>query len=112
MIKTFSANTCAFDCEWTPCADTARRLLNLPAACTEREAFDAVWRAYAKEDGERPFLKLCLSKVVTIAAVFRTAPDGRPPRLELFSQSSGEAGEFAAGMLGATGVTVLTRGAG
>lgn len=73
MLKTLSAKTCAFDCEWIPCADTARRLLDLAPDTTEADAFDAVWE-YSRKEGDdtpRPFIKLVLSKVLTLAAVFR-----------------------------------------
>jgi hypothetical protein len=43
MLKTFSPNTCAFDCEWTPCPSTGRRLLGLPANTDDRTATAAVW---------------------------------------------------------------------
>jgi hypothetical protein len=46
MIKTFSPHTCAFDCEWTPCPTTARRLLGLPADTDDRTATAAVWEHY------------------------------------------------------------------
>ncbi len=93
MIKSFSPTTCAFDCEWVPCPATARRLLSLPSDCSDRAATEAAWRAYAKEDGERPFLKLVLCKVVTIAAVFRAATPEGHIALELFSQDCDAEGE-------------------
>jgi 3'-5' exonuclease len=93
MIKHFSPATCAFDCEWVPCPTTARRLLALPPGCSDREATEAVWRAYAREDGERPFLKLVLCKVVTIAALFRAATPEGHIQLELFSQDCDAHGE-------------------
>jgi 3'-5' exonuclease len=68
----FAARTCAFDVEWAPCPDTARRLLKLPPQTSDAEAVAAVWARYAKEDDARPFLKLALSKVLSIAAIFRT----------------------------------------
>lgn len=92
MIKSFSPTTCAFDCEWVPCPHTARRLLDLPPDCTDREATEAAWRAYAKEGEDRPFLKLVLCKVVTIAAVIRK-PGAEGPELTLFSRSCDERGE-------------------
>lgn len=93
MIKTFSSRTCAFDAEWVPCADTARRLLELPNTTGDREAFEAIWRHYAREGDERPFLKLILSKVVTIAAVFRTVDRDGAPKLTLFGRRCDTAGE-------------------
>ena len=93
MIKSFLPATCAFDCEWVPCPATAQRLLNLPLDISDREATDAVYRAYAKEDGERPFLKLVLCKVVTISAVFRAATAEGHIVLELFTGDCDEHGE-------------------
>jgi predicted PolB exonuclease-like 3'-5' exonuclease len=93
MIKSFSPTTCAFDCEWVPCPATARRLLGLDPSCSDREAIQAAWRAYAKEGEERPFLKLVLSKVVTIAAVFRVTNPQGDAHLELFSADCETHGE-------------------
>jgi 3'-5' exonuclease len=93
VIKTFSSRTCAFDAEWVPCPDTARRLLDLPNTTSDREAFEAIWRHYAREGDERPFLKLMLSKVVTIAAVFRTVDRDGAPKLTLFGRRCDTTGE-------------------
>jgi predicted PolB exonuclease-like 3'-5' exonuclease len=74
MIRTLHTKTCAFDCEWVPCAATARRLLGLPADTDERTALEAVWAHYRSADDapeSRPFLKLALSQVVSIAVVMR-----------------------------------------
>jgi len=79
MIRTLQTKTCAFDCEWVPCAVTARRLLGLPAGTDDRTAMEAVWAHYRGADdapASRPFLKLALSQVVSIAVVMRTVdPD-------------------------------------
>jgi len=103
MIKTFSDRTCAFDCEWVPCPDTARRLLKLPAACSDREAMAAMWKFYGEKDAqrygkepkpdERPFLKFVLSKVVTIAAVVRSVGRTGAIHLELYSRRVDARGE-------------------
>lgn len=97
MLKTFSNNTCAFDAEWVPCPDTARRLLNLPPDTSDRAAMEAIWAHYAAKDadrggrepkeGDRPFLKLVLSKVVSIAAVDRTVDQRGTIHLHLRSLS-------------------------
>jgi 3'-5' exonuclease len=77
MLRTFADRTCAFDVEWAPCPETARRLLKLPPETRDADAVRAVWRRYAKEDEERPFLKLALSQVLSIAAILRErTPDG------------------------------------
>jgi len=87
MFKTLMDKTCAFDDEWVPCAETGRRLFNLDAGLSEAEVFEAMWANYRRE-GEaadtQPFLKLVLSKVVSIAAVFRAVEKGHIA-LELLS---------------------------
>jgi 3'-5' exonuclease len=102
MIKQFLPETCAFDCEWVPCADTARRLLNLDASTSERETFEVLWQTYSEKseldnpspDGKpnHPFLKLALCKIVSIAAVFRSSTGGNP-KLELYSRAIDECTE-------------------
>jgi 3'-5' exonuclease len=77
MLRTFGDRTCAFDVEWGPCPDTARRLLKLPPETSDADAARAVWRHYAKEGEEQPFLKLALSKVLSIGAILRErTPEG------------------------------------
>ncbi len=96
MIRTLSAKTCAFDCEWVPCPDTARRLLALASDTSDREAMEAAWAAYRKPDDDpatRPFLKLVLSKVVSIAAVFRTVEKDGTPHLVLGALSCADCSE-------------------
>lgn len=73
MFTTFHHATCAFDCEWIPCADTARRLLNLAPDAPESDCFEALWD-YTRKDGDdtpQPFVKLILSKVISLACVLR-----------------------------------------
>lgn len=69
MIKNFRPKTCAFDCEWVPCAETARRLLKLAPDTTEADAFEAIWDYSRKagDDTPQPFIKL------TQVATFRVA---------------------------------------
>jgi len=95
MFKKLSAHTCAFDCEWAPCPVTARRLLRLPAETSDRAASEALWRHYAKPDkpDERPFLKLILCRVVSIAAVFRSVDAQGRVSLHLRAHSLAEMDE-------------------
>lgn len=87
MLKHFADHTCAFDAEWSPCPATARRLLGLAADASDRAATEAAWAHYRREDGpERPFLKLMLCRVASIAAVLRHRQPGGPPRLRLYSR--------------------------
>ena len=93
MIKTFSPKTCAFDCEWVPCPVTARRLLGLPTDTSDAHAMHAAWRRYAKEGEERPFLKLVLSQVVSIAAVIRQRDDNGHIKLGMYARGVDEYAE-------------------
>ena len=96
MIKSFSNETCAFDCEWVPCAQAGRRLLGLDDSAGEGAVFEAMWQTYRKLGDpatSRPFLKLALSKVVSIAAVFRIRNTDGSIELELFSRGITECGE-------------------
>lgn len=99
MFRNLSDRTCAFDAEWAPCAETGRRLLGLSAEMPETEVFEAMWTHYRKE-GEgpevQPFLKLVMSKVVSIAAVFRTVEKGEIT-LELLS--AGVQGDVTEGLM-------------
>lgn len=96
MIKEFKAKTCAFDVEWVPCAESGRRLLRLEKDMPEADIFKAMWAHYRKEgDGPdvQPFLKLVMSKVVSIAAVIRDVhPDGRV-ELKVYSRGVDEVSE-------------------
>jgi predicted PolB exonuclease-like 3'-5' exonuclease len=88
MIKSFSSKTCAFDVEWVPCAATARRLLALDAALDEASCLQAVWAHYGDEQTPRPFLKLALSKVVSIAAVLRNVERNGNVHLALYQRTT------------------------
>ena len=89
MIKEFWAKTCAFDAEWVPCSRSVRRLLELPAETDEASTFRAIWQ-HTDPDWEpgqpHPFIKLALSKVVSIVGVVRTKEDDDTIRLGLRSQ--------------------------
>ena len=89
MIKEFWAKTCAFDAEWVPCARSVKRLLELPEETDEASAFQAIWR-YTDPDWEpgqpHPFIKLALSRIVSIVGVVRTKVDDDTIHLGLRSQ--------------------------
>ena len=90
MIKSLSQHTCAFDCEWVPCPTTARRLLALPPDTDDRAAMEAVWACYRGADDapeSRPFLKLVLSQVVSIAVVMRDVDTDGTVHLKLGARS-------------------------
>ena len=62
-----------FDLEWVPDAAGAKRLYDLPAETTEREAMERLWReapGYCEEN-PCPFVKYLFSRVVSIAFLSR-----------------------------------------
>ena len=77
MIKHLADMTVAFDAEWVPCPTTGRKLLGLSNHVPDRRVMEAMWAAYANEPGQRPFLKLALCKVVSIAALVRVVQHDR-----------------------------------
>ena len=87
MFKSVKDDLWAFDAEWVPDPDAGRVLYGLPADLSDREAVEEMWRRNgATEDDPRPFLKLSICRVVSIAAVMRHhRGDGRI-ELDLRSQ--------------------------
>ena len=72
MLKTIGTEVWAFDLEWVPDASAGRTLYGLPADMPENEVWGVMWaEAGATEQNPRPFIKIALSKIVSIAAVVR-----------------------------------------
>ena len=96
MIKEFKAKTCAFDAEWVPCAESGRRLLGLEKDMPEADVFEAMW-AHDRKEGDgpevQPFLKLVMSKVVSIAAVMREVHQDGRVELKVYSSGVDETSE-------------------
>jgi len=78
MFKKIGNEVWAFDAEWVPDPKAGRLLYKLPNDMSEREIIEEMWKqGGASEENPQPFLKLILCRVVSIAAVIRTAqPDG------------------------------------
>ena len=101
MLYLLAPQTCAFDCEWVPCPTTARRLLHLPADSSDAAAMQAVWAYTSQQEAARsgrepvarPFIKLVLSKVVSIAAVLRQVDRHGQPTLRLYARSCADRDE-------------------
>jgi predicted PolB exonuclease-like 3'-5' exonuclease len=69
----------AFDAEWVPDVELGRRLYDLSPELPDAEVMEEMWRqAGGNEEEPRPFLKLAISRVVSIVALRRTAQSGRP----------------------------------
>ena len=103
MLKHIANEVWAFDAEWVSDSAAGRLLYDLPADLSEREEVQAMWHeGGATEKDPKPFLKLALSRVVSIAAVIRKAQADGPATLELRSRptlKNGIAQETEAEML-------------
>ena len=87
MFKSVKDDLWAFDAEWVPDPDAGRALHGCPADMPDRDVVKEMWqRNGATEDDPRPFLKLSMCRVVSIAMVMRhRRGDGRVA-LQLRSQ--------------------------
>jgi predicted PolB exonuclease-like 3'-5' exonuclease len=87
MLKLLPAHVWAFDAEWIPCVDTGRRVYGLASDTTDDEVRAHMFaQAGATAENPRPYLKTALCRVVSIAAVKRSAnSNGVAMSLELVS---------------------------
>lgn len=78
MFKTVQPEVWAFDAEWVPDPAAGRILYDLPDSMSDREVMGEIWkRNGATGEEPRPFLKIALCRIVSIAMVMRrTRPDG------------------------------------
>lgn len=74
MIRTVLSPLWAFDLEWAPDPPAGRLLYGLPESLSDVEVVGEMWRrGGASEEDPTPYLKLIQCRVVSIAAVQRTA---------------------------------------
>lgn len=87
MFKSVQRVVWAFDIEWVPDPDAARRLIDaIDPDATDRELMEALWqRGGADEENPRPYLKTVLCRIVSIAAVERRLRDDGSVVLNLVS---------------------------
>ena len=77
MLKTVGKNVWAFDIEWVPDANAGRAIYGCAEDMPEEKVWDVMWsEAGATPENPRPFLKIALSKIVSIAAVVRRFSTG------------------------------------
>ncbi|MEE8313111.1 MAG: 3'-5' exonuclease [Myxococcota bacterium] len=78
MIKHVADRVWAFDAEWIPDPLAGRLLYEIPDSVTDpEEIMRVMWeRGGATEEDPTPFLKLAVSRVVSIAAVERRVSNG------------------------------------
>ena len=87
MFKTIQNEVWAYDAEWVPDANAGRVLYELPDEMPEAEVVQHMWEQNgATEENPRPFLKLALCRVVSIAFVRRKSDRYGEISLDLRSQ--------------------------
>jgi len=84
MLKSIPDCVWAFDCEWVPDSRRARLIYDLSDDLTEEEVIEYMWKeGGATEENPQPFLKLILSRVVSVAVLSRTVTSSGEVSLEL-----------------------------
>lgn len=85
-MKKIAKHLYCYDAEWIPCKRTGRLLTGLPASATDEEIYTALWkRAGATPEKPRPFLKLAISRLVSISAIHREEKEDGSVTLSLRS---------------------------
>ncbi len=86
MIKNIPKLLWAFDCEWIPDTSVGRKVYNLQSDLSEQQVLEVMWKeGGATPENPQPFLKLIVSKIVSIAILSREATDNGDVKLELHS---------------------------
>jgi predicted PolB exonuclease-like 3'-5' exonuclease len=71
-MKHIAKELYCYDAEWIPCTRTGALLVKLPDGATEDQIIEAMWkRAGATPEKPHPFLKLAISRIVSISAIHR-----------------------------------------
>jgi predicted PolB exonuclease-like 3'-5' exonuclease len=71
-MKHIEKDLYCYDAEWIPCTRTGALLVKLPDSATEDQIIEALWkRAGATPEKPHPFLKLAISRIVSISAIHR-----------------------------------------
>lgn len=79
MLKLVHKKIWFFDIEWVPDVAVGRRLYNCESKISDQEVMSVMWaNAGATEEKPRPFLKVGLCRIASIAFVFRQIRDGVP----------------------------------
>ena len=87
MFKEIKSRVLAFDIEWVPDPESGKAAYGLSRDMSDRETIEFMWeRGGATKEEPMPFLKMVLSKIVSISMVFRELErDGTVSRLKLHS---------------------------
>lgn len=86
MFKNVKSKVLAFDIEWIPDPESGKAAYGLPEEMSDLEVIEFMWeQGGATEEEPMPFLKIVLSRIVSISMVFRESKDGTASRLKLHS---------------------------
>ncbi len=87
MFRDVKSRVLAFDIEWVPDPESGKAAYGFPEDISDREAIELMWKeGGATEEEPMPFLKMVLSRIVSISMVFRESDkDGAVSRLKLHS---------------------------
>lgn len=87
MFRDIKSRVLAFDIEWVPDPESGKAAYELPDEMSDLEVVEFMWKqGGANEEEPMPFLKMVLSRIVSISMVFRESNrDGATTRLKLHS---------------------------
>ena len=87
MFRDVKSRVLAFDMEWVPDPESGKAAYELPDDMSDREVVEFMWKqGGASEEEPMPFLKMVLSRIVSISMVFRESDrEGATTRLKLHS---------------------------
>lgn len=88
VIKTILPRLFAFDIEWIPDPEAARRLYGVEVDTRQgrENAFHKLWaEGGATEENPHPFLKLTVSRIVSLCGIYREVDTSRQVTLKLVS---------------------------
>lgn len=88
MIKTILPRLFAFDIEWIPDPEAARRLYGVDISTKQglEDSFRKLWaEGGATEENPHPFLKLTVSRIVSICGIYREVESSGQVNLKLVS---------------------------
>ena len=91
MIRTILPKLFAFDIEWIPDPTAAQRLYGIDASTPQGmgDAYRVLWqKAGATEENPHPFVKITLSRIVSICGIYREVDSSRSVHLKLVSLPS------------------------
>jgi len=91
MIKTILPRLFAFDIEWIPDPDAANRLYGVDVSSRQgiEDAFRKLWaEGGATEENPRPFLKLTVSRIVSLCGIYREVDNSGKVTLKLVTMPS------------------------